>query len=136
MVFFCKTRAIDATPFLEQHSSLIKDERSQPNNPDSSSSPTNLPQSNQTAATTMVPIPSPQDQEDITSKLAALATTLEAHEAWTPPRPHPSLLQIWDFVKRSHYIMTEIDNIRHGRPLQYPDQIPTNEEGELFPTLF
>lgn len=78
----------------------------------------------------MVPIPDPAAQEAIAAKLDDFAKALERHPNWTPPRPHPGLLHVWDFVKRSHYIMTEIDNIRHGRPLKYPDQIPAQEGGE------
>jgi hypothetical protein len=78
----------------------------------------------------MVPIPDAQAQADITAKLNTLALALESHEKWTPPRPHPTLFHIWDFVKRSHYIMTELDNIRHGRELKYPDQIPSLNSGK------
>ncbi|KFH41793.1 hypothetical protein ACRE_074870 [Hapsidospora chrysogenum ATCC 11550] len=77
----------------------------------------------------MVPIPDAQAQADITAKLNALALALESHDKWTPPRPHPTLFHIWDFVKRSHYIMTELDNIRHGRELKHPDQIPSLNSG-------
>lgn len=47
---------------------------------------------------------------------------IEAHELWTPPKPSPTLYWVWDFVKRSKYMLSEFENIQHGRPLQYPDQ--------------
>ncbi|KAF4123197.1 hypothetical protein GMORB2_6747 [Geosmithia morbida] len=77
----------------------------------------------------MVPIPSLQDQELIISKLDDFAKTLERHPKWTPPKPHPSLFHVWDFVKRSHYIMTEIDHLRKGEAVKYPNQIPSLNQG-------
>lgn len=73
-------------------------------------------------------------REDITAKIEALAKAIESHKDWTPPRPHPSLFQVWDFVKRSHYIMTELENIRTGKEIKYPDQIPPNSGGEPVPS--
>lgn len=77
----------------------------------------------------MVPIPMGAAREDIAFRLQTLVNTIEAHDAWTPPSPHPGLFQLWDFVKKSHYIMTELENIRAGREVQHPDQIPPNDAG-------
>ena len=77
-------------------------------------------------------LPSPETRQDIINKLTELITALEAHPAWTPPNPHPGLFHVWDFVNRSKYIMTELDNIEAGRPVQHPEQIPPNKKGELF----
>ncbi|CAG9996546.1 unnamed protein product [Clonostachys byssicola] len=76
----------------------------------------------------MVPVPDESARADITARLDSLASAMEQHPQWTPPNPHPALLQLWDFVKRSHYIMTELENIRTGRPLKHPDQIPPHED--------
>lgn len=81
----------------------------------------------------MVPIPDTDTQADLVSKLDDWARAIEGHELWTPPNPHPSLFHTWDFVKRSHYIMSEIENIRLGKELKFPDQIPPNKDGELSP---
>lgn len=47
---------------------------------------------------------------------------IEAHELWNPLTPAPTLYWVWDFVKRSKYMLSEFENIQHGRPLQHPDQ--------------
>lgn len=77
-------------------------------------------------------LPAPEVREEILRKHTELIEALEAHQAWTPPSPHKGLFHVWDFVNRSKYIMTELDNIQAGRPVQHPDQIPRNERGELF----
>lgn len=79
----------------------------------------------------MVPVPDAQAQEAIIAKFDTLVRSIENHEAWTPPKPHPTLFHIWNFVKGSQYIMTELENIRHGRPVQHPNQIPAYQEGEF-----
>jgi predicted transcriptional regulator len=84
----------------------------------------------------MVPVPDESARADITARLDSLASALEQHPQWTPPNPHPALLQLWDFVKRSHYIMTELENIRTGRPLKHPDQIPPHEDGKSASSWF
>jgi hypothetical protein len=47
---------------------------------------------------------------------------IEAHDQFAPPDTHPTLYWVWDFVKRSKYMLSEYENIKNGRPLQYPDQ--------------
>ncbi|KAI9167504.1 hypothetical protein HJFPF1_03632 [Paramyrothecium foliicola] len=69
-------------------------------------------------------------RETILSDFDSLIRALESHPSWpasgsTAP-PHPSLYHVWDFVNRSRYIMTEIDNIRDGKPLRHPEQVPSN----------
>ena len=77
-----------------------------------------------------MPIPDPETQANLVAKLDDFAKAIESHKDWTPPKPHPALFHTWDFVKRSHYIMTEIENIRQGKELQYPGQIPAQEGGK------
>lgn len=72
-------------------------------------------------------IPAPEVREVITARLSDLVQALEAHPAWTPASPPRNLFFVWDFVKRSHYIMTELDNISNGRPIKHPEQIPPND---------
>lgn len=78
-------------------------------------------------------IPAPEVREVITARLSDLVQALEAHPAWTPASPPRNLFFVWDFVKRSHYIMTELDNISNGRPIKHPEQIPPNDGGKSFP---
>lgn len=79
-----------------------------------------------------VAIPPLQVRDDITARLSDLVQALEAHPSWTTATPPPrNLFHVWDFVKRSHYIMTELDNIEHGRPTRHPEQIPRNAGGEF-----
>jgi hypothetical protein len=40
-----------------------------------------------------------------------------------------SLVHVWDFVMRTRYILSELDNIAAGRPIQHPDQIAEYREG-------
>lgn len=83
-------------------------------------------------------LPSPTVRDDITAKLGDLIQAIEAHPSWTPPSPPKGLYHVWDFVNRSRYIMTELDNIREGKPVQHPEQIPKNGAGEdsFSPFLF
>ncbi|TQN73537.1 hypothetical protein CSHISOI_01956 [Colletotrichum shisoi] len=78
-------------------------------------------------------LPSPTVRVKIVEKLSDLITAIEAHPAWIPPNPHRGLFHIWDFVNRSRYIMTELDHIRDGEPVQYPDQIPQQKSGRTGP---
>ncbi|KAJ4119964.1 hypothetical protein NW768_010554 [Fusarium equiseti] len=71
-------------------------------------------------------IPSSEYRETITARFSDLISAIESHSSWTPPNVDRSLFHVWDFVKRSHYIMTELDNIAAGRPVQHPEQIPKN----------
>jgi hypothetical protein len=41
-----------------------------------------------------------------------------------PPARHPTLYNTWDFSMRTHYILSELDNILAGRPIQHPEQVP------------
>lgn len=72
-------------------------------------------------------IPSKEHRENITARFSDLISAIESHKSWTPPNVDRSLFHVWDFVKRSHYIMTELDNMVAGRPLKHPDQIPKND---------
>jgi hypothetical protein len=75
-------------------------------------------------------LPTSARREEITSRFADLITALESHPQWTPPNVDRGLFHVWDFVKRSHYVMTELENIEAGRPVQHPEQIPKNNGGK------
>ncbi|KAF4867510.1 hypothetical protein CGCSCA1_v013310 [Colletotrichum siamense] len=68
-------------------------------------------------------LPSPEVRATIIERLSELIIAIEAHPAWNPENPHRGLFHVWDFVSRSRYIMTELDHIRDGEPVQYPEQI-------------
>ena len=80
------------------------------------------------------PIPSPAARDSIIESLDGLIQALQAHPAWPPAGsttpPNPSLFHIWDFVNRSRYIVSELENIQAGRPLRHPEQIPVPAAGE------
>lgn len=71
-------------------------------------------------------LPSQQVRDDITVKLGDLVSAIETHPSWTPPTPPKGIYHVWDFVNRSRYIMTELDNILEGKPVKHPEQIPKN----------
>ena len=75
-------------------------------------------------------LPTPEAQADIVAKLTELIQALESHPAWTPPSPNPALFHVWDFVSRSRYIMEELDNIKEGKQVKHPEQIPKNDQGK------
>ncbi|KAG5752010.1 hypothetical protein H9Q69_002315 [Fusarium xylarioides] len=79
------------------------------------------------SSNTISQLPTAEQRENITARLADLITAIESHSQWTPPNVDRGLFHVWDFVKRSHYIMTELDNIAAGRQVQHPEQIPKNE---------
>ncbi|KAF5631021.1 hypothetical protein F25303_9788 [Fusarium sp. NRRL 25303] len=76
---------------------------------------------------TISQLPTVEQRQDITARLADLISAIESHAQWTPPNVDRGLFHVWDFVKRSHYVMTELDNIAAGRKVQHPEQIPKNE---------
>ncbi|KAI8660488.1 hypothetical protein NCS57_01026200 [Fusarium keratoplasticum] len=78
-------------------------------------------------------LPAPEVREEITARLGDLVSALEAHPSWTPPSPPRGLFHVWDFVCRSRYIMTELDNIYAGRPTKHPEQIPKHDRATSGP---
>lgn len=77
------------------------------------------------------PIPSAQKQAVVVGKLDALLEAIESHDAWTPPSPHKGLFYVWDFVKRSRYIMAELENIRQDKPVEHREQVPALKNGNV-----
>jgi hypothetical protein len=75
------------------------------------------------AISTASVLPPLSHRQDIDARLNELVNALRAHPQMQPPNPHPTLYHIWDFVMRTKYILSELDNIEAGRPVQYPAQI-------------
>lgn len=66
----------------------------------------------------------PQDvRDDITAKLDTLVRGLQAHPSYTPPEPPRGLSYVWDSVNRSKYTMEELENVRQGNTVKYPDRL-------------
>jgi hypothetical protein len=79
-------------------------------------------------------LPSPAIREEIGSRLADFIAAIILHPKFQMPFRHPTLVQIWDFAMRTKYILSELDNVEAGLPVQFPDQIPDYDErcvGEL-----
>ncbi|KAK1769820.1 hypothetical protein QBC33DRAFT_529226 [Phialemonium atrogriseum] len=74
-------------------------------------------------------LPSPADRDRIAKCLAELVQAIQAHPQMQPPNPHRTLFHLWDFVQRTRYIVSELDNIEAGRPLRHPEQIPEYRNG-------
>ncbi len=68
-------------------------------------------------------LPTAEVRTEIIDKLSMFISAIETHPEWKPT-PNPSLHHVWDFVQRTRYMMTELDNIEAGRPLQHPEQLP------------
>ncbi|OBT83873.1 hypothetical protein VE02_06132 [Pseudogymnoascus sp. 03VT05] len=70
----------------------------------------------------MPPAPTPEKRAAMEQKLGELIQAIESHELWTPPTPNQTLYHVWDFLKRSKYMLSEFDNIEAGRALTHPNQ--------------
>ncbi|KFY58281.1 hypothetical protein V496_06188 [Pseudogymnoascus sp. VKM F-4515 (FW-2607)] len=67
-------------------------------------------------------IATPEKRATIERKLGELIQAIENHELWVPPSPNQTLYHVWDFLKRSKYMLSEFDNIEAGRALTHPNQ--------------
>lgn len=74
-------------------------------------------------------LPSSAARDRVAQSLTDLVQAIEAHPQMKPPNPHPTLFHSWDFVQRTRYILSELDNIAAGRPVQHPEQIPEYRDG-------
>ncbi|KAK1832357.1 hypothetical protein QBC39DRAFT_381700 [Podospora conica] len=63
-------------------------------------------------------------RNEIGAKLEDLIAALAAHPLMQRREKHKTVLHTWDFTNRTRYILSELDNIEAGRPVQYPAQIP------------
>lgn len=74
-------------------------------------------------ATSTASLPRAEVRDLVTQRLSDLVSAIEAHPQFRQAQPHKSLYYIWDFVQRTRYAMTELDNIAAGRPPQHPEQL-------------
>lgn len=76
-------------------------------------------------------LPSHELRHELSSRLAALATTITADPRMQIPNNlHPTLVKLWDYATRADYILSELDNIEAGGALRFPQQIPDYQAGE------
>ncbi|KAL6871910.1 hypothetical protein J3F83DRAFT_713790 [Trichoderma novae-zelandiae] len=81
----------------------------------------------------MAAIPPPETRASIASKLATLIQTIEADPAFdrTSPSASGGLFHVWDFAKRTDYMLSEVDNIRQpGYEFRFPGQIKITARGD------
>ncbi|KAL2020355.1 hypothetical protein VTK56DRAFT_8484 [Thermocarpiscus australiensis] len=69
-------------------------------------------------------LPDPQARLTASTRLTALIDELASHPQMRPPTVHPTLYHVWDFANRTRYMLSELDTIAAGRPVQHPEQIP------------
>ncbi|KAK0386315.1 hypothetical protein NLU13_6152 [Sarocladium strictum] len=79
-------------------------------------------------------LPSPDAQSSAIEKLTNFLTALESHPSWKPVSrnetatpSHRTLFFLWDFANRSRYILSELENIKEGKQVAHPEQIPKQE---------
>ncbi|KAL7921084.1 hypothetical protein ACQKWADRAFT_314361 [Trichoderma austrokoningii] len=81
----------------------------------------------------MPTIPSPNIRAGIAAKLSALSLAIEASPDFNRAAPTLSagLFHIWDFVKRTEYMLSEVDGIRQpGHVFQRGGVIKITKRGE------
>ncbi|KXX79824.1 hypothetical protein MMYC01_203302 [Madurella mycetomatis] len=69
-------------------------------------------------------LPDPAVREATTARLAEFVDAVLAHPQMQPPNRNPTLYHVWDFAMRTKYIVSELENVEAGRPVQYPEQLP------------
>ncbi|PSS22787.1 hypothetical protein M430DRAFT_33522 [Amorphotheca resinae ATCC 22711] len=68
-------------------------------------------------------LPSDQQRAAVEGALDEIINAIMAHPLWKePPNQNPMLVEVWDFVMRSRYMLSEYENVKAGRPLRFPDQ--------------
>ncbi|KAK3357184.1 hypothetical protein B0T25DRAFT_516671 [Lasiosphaeria hispida] len=80
-----------------------------------------MPAANPTASASVLPDLSTRNE--IEAQLEDLATAIASHPKMQAPNRHPTLFHTWDFVMRTKYILSELDNVEAGRPIRFPEQI-------------
>jgi len=77
--------------------------------------------------------PTPQQLTEIDSRLGALLQAITSHPNWAG-QSNPTLYNLWDFVSRSKYLLSEYDNVKAGRAVEHPEQFKRGA-GMLLPPL-
>lgn len=71
-------------------------------------------------------LPPQETRDEITNQTEALVNAIKGHPCYAPPWPAQGIGYVLDAVERTHYILTELSNIRDEKQVRYPEQIPTN----------
>ncbi|TVY18708.1 hypothetical protein LARI1_G003850 [Lachnellula arida] len=80
--------------------------------------------------TTQLPLPTSQQREDVAARLEGIIDALIEHPKWeNPPNKNPTLYHVWDFVMRSKYMLSEYENVKDGKAVQYPSQFSGGAAG-------
>ncbi|KAK3944230.1 hypothetical protein QBC46DRAFT_252280 [Diplogelasinospora grovesii] len=70
-------------------------------------------------------LPAAEIRNNIAAKQGELVIAILSHSLMrNGANMNPTLHHLWDFVMRTSYILSELENIEAGRPVQYPNQIP------------
>ncbi|KAK0711541.1 hypothetical protein B0H67DRAFT_555504 [Lasiosphaeris hirsuta] len=80
-----------------------------------------MPTANPTASASVLPDIS--IRKEIEARLEDLAGAITSHPKMQAPNRHPTMFHMWDFVMRTKYIVSELDNVEAGRPIRFPEQI-------------
>ncbi|GFP59487.1 hypothetical protein TASIC1_0013018300 [Trichoderma asperellum] len=81
----------------------------------------------------MPPVPSPEIRATIAEKLGQLSLAVETSPGFNRDSPAASggLFHIWDFVKRTEYMLSEVEGIRQpGYEFKHAGQIKITKRGE------
>lgn len=79
----------------------------------------------ETTTTSTNSLPSPALRDTVSAKLDELVEAVVAHPRMrTASSRHPTFYHVWDFAMRTRYIVSELDNVAAGRPVQHPEQLP------------
>ncbi|KAK5988987.1 hypothetical protein PT974_10485 [Cladobotryum mycophilum] len=72
-------------------------------------------------------IPSTEARATLSAKMDDFLQSIQAIPEFNtnPAQSDKGLFYIWDFVMRTKYILSELDNIVEGKPVQHPEQIPS-----------
>ncbi|KAH8169725.1 hypothetical protein LIA77_10269 [Sarocladium implicatum] len=81
-----------------------------------------------------MPLPSQAVQTAAVDSLTKLTTALQTHPQWKPVTgsepaspSHRTLFFLWDFASRTKYMLQELENIKEGKDVAHPEQLPKQE---------
>ncbi|KAL7934457.1 hypothetical protein V8C35DRAFT_279628 [Trichoderma chlorosporum] len=79
----------------------------------------------------MAPVPPPEARTGIAAKLNALTKVIESDPQFSPVPANTALYWIWDFARRTEYMLSEVDGIRQpGYEFKHKGQIKITRRGE------
>lgn len=74
------------------------------------------------ATTTPSILPDATIRAEISTKIDDFVHAVLSHPLMQQQTPHKTLYHVWDFASRAKYILSELDNVEAGRPVQYRNQ--------------